>query len=539
MRKLVAAGAMALGIATLPLTAAHAGSTWIVTVKASDTAVNVGQKVTFTGTVKPHGAAAGEKVVLQERFKPGAKWKDQRKDELNGRGKYSLSDRPSANTQHSYRVVMAATGKHAKGVSKTVKVTVYGWVGLTSVPHVNDEGMSFGSVDINGKTYDDSVVSDWPNATASIEFNLGHRCDALRATFGLSDASTTGGQAELGVLSDGTSVYDQTFDLEQTDKKTISLDTPLKIKLTGDRHQRGLGHRWVRCVRERPGALHAMTSPRGVIGMRGAIGTVFAVAVVSGVLVAATAPADAAAHRPPWHVTIKASTATLTLGQKVVLSGKVNRSAAGKLVVLQERHKAGAKWKDQANAVVHRDGHYRVSDRPSVNNRRSYRVVMPATKRHKKGVSESVAVDVYQWTSLTTLPAVNRVLFDSVAIGVHERRDVSELAGGGRRALPRRADDGVGRVQPQPSVHPLPRHLRPLRRLGGREPGDGHRDRRRDAVVQPDVRSRRVDPERDHVRDRASEAALRVELGHRRFRRTGGSRDTGGLLRAVGAGAGG
>ena len=232
MRKLVAAGAMALGIAMLPLTAAHAGSTWIVTVKASDTTVNAGQKVTFTGTVKPHGAAAGEKVVLQERFKPGAKWKDQKKDELNGRGKYSLSDRPSANTQHSYRVVMAATGKHAKGVSKTVKVTVYGWVGLTSVPHVNDEGMFFGAVDINGKTYDDSVVSDWPNATASIEFNLGHRCDALRATFGLSDASTTGGQAELGVLSDGTSVYDQTFDLEQTDKTTISLDTPLKVKLT-------------------------------------------------------------------------------------------------------------------------------------------------------------------------------------------------------------------------------------------------------------------------------------------------------------------
>jgi hypothetical protein len=232
MRKLVAAGAMALGIATLPLTAAHAGSTWIVTVKASDTTVNAGQKVTFTGTVKPHGAAAGEKVVLQERFKPGAKWKDQKKDKVNGRGKYSLSDRPSANTQHSYRVVMAATGKHAKGVSKTIKATVYGWVGLSSLPNVNNEGMSFRSVDINGKTYDDSVVSYWSNATASIEFNLGHRCDSLRATFGLSTSSTTGGSAELGVLSDGTSVYDQTFELEQTDKTTISLDTPLKIKLT-------------------------------------------------------------------------------------------------------------------------------------------------------------------------------------------------------------------------------------------------------------------------------------------------------------------
>jgi hypothetical protein len=147
--------------------------------------------------------------------------------------------------------------------------------------------------------------------------------------------------------------------------------------------------------------------------MRKVIGTVAAVAVVSGALVAASAPAEAA-QRPPWHVTIKTSATTLTLGQKVVLSGKVNRSAAGRLVVLQERHKAGTRWKDQANALVHRNGHYQVSDRPSVNNRRSYRVVMPATKRHRKGVSESVAVDVYQWTSLTTLPSVNGVLFYSV-----------------------------------------------------------------------------------------------------------------------------
>ena len=127
---------------------------------------------------------------------------------------------------------MAATGKHAKGVSKTVKVTVYGWVGLTSVPHVNDEGMSFGSVDINGKDvrrlggvqlaeHDgvDRVQPGPPVRRAARHLRPLH-------------SSTTGGQAELGVLSDGTSVYDQTFDLEQTDKKTISLDTPLKIKLT-------------------------------------------------------------------------------------------------------------------------------------------------------------------------------------------------------------------------------------------------------------------------------------------------------------------
>jgi len=148
--------------------------------------------------------------------------------------------------------------------------------------------------------------------------------------------------------------------------------------------------------------------------MRGVIGAVAAATALSGTLVAVSGPAQAA-HRPPWHVTVHAKRTTVTLGQKVVLTGHVNRSAAGKLVILQERHKAGAKWKAQGNALVHRDGDYKVSDRPTVNNRRSYRVVLPATKRHKKGVSRRVVVDVFKWTSLTTLPAVNQVDFDDVA----------------------------------------------------------------------------------------------------------------------------
>jgi hypothetical protein len=232
MRKLVAVGAMALGLATLPVTAANAKATWLVTVKASHTTVNVGQKVTFTGTVKPRGKATGLKVVLQERFKPGAKWTDQSKDKINARGKYSLSDKPTKNTLHSYRVVMPAAGKHAKGVSKTIRIKVYDWVDLTSFAGVNNDGMEFHSVEINGKSYQDSVTSYRYNVTASVEFNLNHQCNKLRSTFGISDDSTIGGQAEVGVLSDGTSVYDKTFDLGHSQEKTIALDSPLKIKLS-------------------------------------------------------------------------------------------------------------------------------------------------------------------------------------------------------------------------------------------------------------------------------------------------------------------
>ena len=143
--------------------------------------------------------------------------------------------------------------------------------------------------------------------------------------------------------------------------------------------------------------------------MRALIGAV-AVATFAATSVAASAPAEAA-HRPAWRVTVSANRTTLTLGQKVVLTGHVNKSAAGKLVVLQERHKSTAPWKDQANALVHRDGGYQISDRPTVNNRRWYRVLMPATKHHRKGVSRSVVVDVFKWTSLMTFPAVNKVNF--------------------------------------------------------------------------------------------------------------------------------
>jgi hypothetical protein len=230
MRKLVAVATMALGIATLPMTAAHAGSTWIVTVKASATTVNVGQKVTFTGTVKPRGAAAGQKVVLQERFKPGAKWRVQATDRINAKGRYSLSDKPTANTRHSYRVVMPATGKHRKGVSATSKVTVYDWTYLTKLTDVNNQRMTNGAVNINAKAYRHSVFA-YSSSSASREYNVDHKCIKMRATFGISDNSSTGGQATVGVISDGTNVYSNTFDVGQREKKTVEIAKPLKLRL--------------------------------------------------------------------------------------------------------------------------------------------------------------------------------------------------------------------------------------------------------------------------------------------------------------------
>lgn len=143
--------------------------------------------------------------------------------------------------------------------------------------------------------------------------------------------------------------------------------------------------------------------------------------LVTGLAVASTitmvaAPHAGAAkpHKKPWHVTIKADKTTLTLGQKVHLTGKVATSAAGGLVRLYERGSADKPWHYQRNALVHQNGHYATYDKPTVNSPRQYRVLMPATKNHTKGVSVAVEVDVFRWTSLMNFPAVNSSYVASV-----------------------------------------------------------------------------------------------------------------------------
>jgi hypothetical protein len=218
-------------LVALPLTTAHAADTWIVNTKANHTQLVLGKKVTFTGTVRPKAAASGGRVTLQEKAKPGAKWVNQRSVTVNRRGAYLVKDQPKGSTTHAYRVVMAASGHHAQGISPTVKVTVYAWTSLLSQDSVNADGLTQGRVHINGKTYPDSVYQ-WRNSGGSIEYNVNHLCIKLQSTFGLSDDSTTGGQGEVSVQSDGAPVYSNTFDLGRTETKTLALDpAPLKLRL--------------------------------------------------------------------------------------------------------------------------------------------------------------------------------------------------------------------------------------------------------------------------------------------------------------------
>jgi hypothetical protein len=127
------------------------------------------------------------------------------------------------------------------------------------------------------------------------------------------------------------------------------------------------------------------------------------------VVLAATAwlPTGAdAATRPQWKVTIRSAHTNVTLGSTVHLHGHVARAAAGRLVTLQER-RPGRPWRDQRQARVHHDGTYTTYDVPTRNTSRLYRVVMPGTTHHRRGVSKALLVVVYQWKQLTSFPQSN------------------------------------------------------------------------------------------------------------------------------------
>jgi hypothetical protein len=238
VRTVAAATALTLGVLATPTAhAAHATKPpWRVTIKASTTTTTVGHKIWLTGKVAK--SAAGKLVVLQEKAASGKPWNDQRNASVHADGTYRTWDTPTANHHRLYRVVMPATKKHAKGISKSVGVDVYTWVPMTSLGAVNDADLDpVSSVSINAVVFPSSLeasVFHYTGAptTQSVEFNLNHKCTKFRGTFGLSDDSETGGQASVQASADGTSWFNQSFTVGQSAHDVEAFATPpLKVHL--------------------------------------------------------------------------------------------------------------------------------------------------------------------------------------------------------------------------------------------------------------------------------------------------------------------
>ena len=123
------------------------------------------------------------------------------------------------------------------------------------------------------------------------------------------------------------------------------------------------------------------------------------VALAAGSLALTTPAAQAAPAK--YKVTAKANTEIAIVKEDTVkVRGRVTPKAAGQKVVLQQR--VGKKsWKVTGSAKVKRNGTYLLKDKPSTPGSREYRVVKPASKGVKKGISKAMPVVVYRWEKLT------------------------------------------------------------------------------------------------------------------------------------------
>lgn len=233
IRTVAVATALAATALTFPSPAQAAKPHWPVTIHANKTTVTAGQKTWFHGKVAK--AASGKLVTLQERLSGSTVWKNQRNALVHRDGTYATYDAPTVNRRHYYRVVMPASKNHKRGVSHKVVVDVFKWTTLTTIPAVNQDYLyPESSVAFDGVNFPSSLEAYmYPGSptSQSIEFNLDHQCTRFRGTFGISDDSESGSQASVQASADGTSWYDHTFAVGESQPKSVRFATaPLKLR---------------------------------------------------------------------------------------------------------------------------------------------------------------------------------------------------------------------------------------------------------------------------------------------------------------------
>lgn len=109
------------------------------------------------------------------------------------------------------------------------------------------------------------------------------------------------------------------------------------------------------------------------------------------------APAKAGAYKVSAKIN-----KTVAIGKETTLKvrGRVTPKAAGQKVILQQRVLPKKTWKATGTAKIKSTGTYVLKDVPSTPGKREYRVVKPASDGLAKGISASLAVQVYAWEKL-------------------------------------------------------------------------------------------------------------------------------------------
>lgn len=217
-----------LAVAATSTPTAAAG-TFTVTATVNQAEPEQGDAVVIRGVVKP--ARPGSTVLLQKKYDGQKVWKDVGTDKLNAKSRFKFKDKVDSVRHRQYRVVKAAEGNRAKGTSKKLGVTVFGWRYLTSLSAATGSGTyEAGVVNINAKAYENSVVSVPGYDEGSIAYNLDRKCKRFTARVGLGDASQITATGHVTLKADTTPFYANSFQL--TESAPVTRDVTGVFRIT-------------------------------------------------------------------------------------------------------------------------------------------------------------------------------------------------------------------------------------------------------------------------------------------------------------------
>ena len=158
--------------------------------------------VRITGRVRPR--AAGEKVFLQQRLNGSNKWTKSGKATIKPSGRFVLTDEPSRAGTRSYRVLKPASDGLRAATSREMQLDVWAWERLTWRTTGANAGVAVDvATTIGAVGYYDSLVLQTSGRAGYVEYTLGKKCRSLRATYALTDDSTTGAWGAVTVSVDG------------------------------------------------------------------------------------------------------------------------------------------------------------------------------------------------------------------------------------------------------------------------------------------------------------------------------------------------
>lgn len=224
----------AVAASILAPTAAEAGSSarradpYEVTLKSSTSELVSGKTVTLKGKVEP--GAKGAEVVLQQKG-GGNPWKQVDSTTLNKRGKFEFTDTPQTMTAREYRVIKPASGKHAKGVSDPVTVTIYQWHELAQLQARSSEFVSQTTVSMAGDDYTHSYVGLFSEErnTAAVDWNINGDCLKLKATYGMDDVVDEGVAGQIDVIADGDNLHSQSVAFPSAYSSTLDISDVFRL----------------------------------------------------------------------------------------------------------------------------------------------------------------------------------------------------------------------------------------------------------------------------------------------------------------------